>query len=112
MQLIFDFIWNQSRSRFLATIGEREDVATADPKRACVVTVEAQGERRATIGVDHVEVAPQANGDIGVVARGHGGLVIAVKEQRVGEGWRGKVSDGGWICIAEVEVVKKSGRSV
>jgi hypothetical protein len=25
MQLIFDFIWNQSRNRFLATIGERED---------------------------------------------------------------------------------------
>lgn len=24
MQLIFDFIWNQSRNRFLATIGERE----------------------------------------------------------------------------------------
>ena len=26
MQLIFEFIWNQSRSRFLATIGERLDV--------------------------------------------------------------------------------------
>jgi hypothetical protein len=25
MQLIFDFIWNQSRNRFLATIGEREN---------------------------------------------------------------------------------------
>ena len=24
MQIIFDFIWNQSRSRFLATIGEQE----------------------------------------------------------------------------------------